>query len=150
MTKASDVFVAALEIKGIGFVLGVLGEENIDLLDSFSRSRRIRLVLTRHERHGVHGGDLWTPHRDGGGLPCVVEPRGDQSDHARRAYATLGGMPMLMITGQKPVKRSKQGRFQVFDVVETMGSITNHAHQIVSAENIPSCLREAVRLGSSG
>ena len=26
------------------------------------------------------------------------------------AYAQLGAMPMLMITGQKPIKKSKQGR----------------------------------------
>jgi acetolactate synthase-1/2/3 large subunit len=25
------------------------------------------------------------------------------------AFANLGGMPMLMITGQKPIKKSKQG-----------------------------------------
>ena len=28
------------------------------------------------------------------------------------AYAYLGAMPMLMITGQKPIKASKQGGFR--------------------------------------
>ena len=32
------------------------------------------------------------------------------------AYAHLGGMPMMMITGQKPIKKSKQARFQIFDL----------------------------------
>jgi acetolactate synthase-1/2/3 large subunit len=39
------------------------------------------------------------------------------------AYAQLGAMPMLMITGQKPIKKSKQGRFQILDVVSMMTSI---------------------------
>ena len=53
---------------------------------------------------------------------------------------------MMMITGQKPVKKSKQGRFQILDVVEMMGPITKYAHQIVAADNIPSRIREAFRL----
>jgi len=62
------------------------------------------------------------------------------------AYAQLGAMPMLMITGQKPIKSSKQGRFQVVDIVEMMKPLTKYTRQIVSAENVPARLREAIRL----
>jgi acetolactate synthase-1/2/3 large subunit len=62
------------------------------------------------------------------------------------AYAQLGGMPMMMITGQKPIKKSKQGRFQILDVVDMMRPITKFTHQLASADNIPSRVREAVRL----
>ena len=66
--------------------------------------------------------------------------------HYSAAYAQLGGMPMLMITGQKPVKSSKQGRFQILDVVEMMKPITKYAIQLVAADNIPSRVREALRI----
>jgi len=62
------------------------------------------------------------------------------------AYAQLGAMPMLMITGQKPIKKSKQGRFQIIDVVDMMRPITKFTRQIVHANNIPSLVREAIRL----
>src|SRR3546814_1267633 len=62
------------------------------------------------------------------------------------AYAQLGGMPMMMITGQKPIKKSKQGRFQILDVVRMMGPITKYTHQMASSDNIPSRVREAFRL----
>ena len=62
------------------------------------------------------------------------------------AYAQLGGMPMMMITGQKPIKSSKQGRFQILDVVDMMRPITKFTHQMASADNIPSRVREAFRL----
>ena len=62
------------------------------------------------------------------------------------AYAQLGGMPMLMVTGQKPVKKSKQGRFQILDVVDMMGPITKYTQQIVAGDNIPSRIREAFRI----
>ena len=53
---------------------------------------------------------------------------------------------MLMITGQKPVRTSKQGQFQIVDVVDMMDPITKHSHQIVSGANIPYRVREAFRL----
>ena len=61
------------------------------------------------------------------------------------AYAQLGGMPMLMITGQKPIKSSKQGHFQIVDVVDMMQPLTKFTRQIVSIGNIPSAIREAFR-----
>ena len=62
------------------------------------------------------------------------------------AYAQLGGMPMMMVTGQKPVKKSKQGRFQILDVVEMMKPITKYAVSLVAGDNIPSRIREAYRI----
>ena len=47
------------------------------------------------------------------------------------AYAQLGAMPMLMLTGQKPIKSSKQGHFQIVDVVDMMQPLTKYTHQIV-------------------
>ena len=47
--KASDLFVEALEYEGVDFIFGIPGEENLDFLDSLSRSK-IRLILTRHEQ----------------------------------------------------------------------------------------------------
>ncbi len=63
------------------------------------------------------------------------------------AYAQLGGMPMLMITGQKPIKKSKQGRFQILDVVGMMRPITKyHPSARQSATIFPRRVREAFRL----
>ncbi len=61
------------------------------------------------------------------------------------AYAQLGAMPMVMITGQKPIRKSKQGHFQIIDTVDMMRPITKYTKQIVSADNIPSRVREAFR-----
>jgi len=54
------------------------------------------------------------------------------------AYAYLGAMPMLMITGQKAIKSARQARFQLVDIVGSMRPITKLTRQIVSADSIPS------------
>ena len=53
---------------------------------------------------------------------------------------------MIMITGQKPIKKSKQGQFQIIDVVSMMQPITKYSKQIVNVNMIPSMIREAFRL----
>jgi len=62
------------------------------------------------------------------------------------AYAQLAAMPMVMISGQKPIKKSKQGRFQIVDTVEMMMPLTQYSRQIVNGNNIPSMVREAFRI----
>ncbi|MEA3009524.1 MAG: acetolactate synthase large subunit [Sphingomonadales bacterium] len=145
MTKASDLFVQCLEEEGVAYVFGVPGEENLDFLDSLSRSR-IRLVLTRHEQGAGFMAATYGRHTGKTGVCLATLGPGATNLVTAAAYAQLGGMPILMITGQKPIKKSKQGRFQILDVVAMMGPITKFTHQLASADNIPSRVREAIRL----
>src|SRR5205823_217185 len=62
------------------------------------------------------------------------------------AYALLGAMPMILLTGQKGIMTSKQARFQIVDVVASMAPLTKMARQIVSTQTIPSIIREAFRV----
>lgn len=145
MKKASDLFVEALEAEGVEMIFGIPGEENLDLLDSLSRSK-IQLVLTRHEQAAGFMAATYGRFTGKAGLCLATLGPGATNFTTAAAYATLGGMPMLMITGQKPVKKSKQGRFQILDVVDMMEPITKYARQIVSAGSIPAHVREAIRL----
>lgn len=144
--KASDLFVACLEAEGCEYIFGVPGEENLDLLDSLSRSRQIKLILTRHEQGAGFMAATYGRHTGKTGVCLATLGPGATNLVTAAAYATLGGMPMMMITGQKPIKKSKQGRFQILDVVAMMEPITKYTHQLAAGDNIPSRVREAYRL----
>ena len=146
MTKASDLFVQCLEEEGVLHVFGVPGEENLDFLDSLSRSKKIQLILTRHEQGAGFMASTYGRHTGKAGVCVATLGPGATNFVTAAAYAQLGGMPMMMLTGQKPIKKSKQGRFQILDVVSMMGPLTKFTHQLASADNIPSKVREAFRL----
>jgi acetolactate synthase-1/2/3 large subunit len=57
-------------------------------------------------------------------------------------------MPMMMITGQKPIKKNKQASFQIIDVIDMMRPITKFTKQIVDSNMIASHIREAFRLAT--
>ncbi|MBT8334005.1 MAG: acetolactate synthase large subunit [Deltaproteobacteria bacterium] len=143
--KAADLFVKALEAEDVEYIFGIPGEENLDLLNSLKDSS-IKLILTRHEQAG--GFMAATYGRLTGKTGVCISTLGPGATNlvTAAAYAQLGAMPMLMITGQKPIKSSKQGQFQIVDIVDMMHPLTKYTRQIASANNIPSRIREAFRL----
>jgi acetolactate synthase I/II/III large subunit len=143
--KGSDLLVSALENEGVERIFGVPGEENLDVVESLRRSS-IKLIVTRHEQAAsfmaATQGRLT-------GRPSVCLATlgpGALNLTTGAAYALLGAMPMIMITGQKGILSRKQGRFQVVDIVATMAPLTKMARQIVSPTIIPTTVREAFRL----
>ncbi len=142
--KASDLFVKALEAEGVEYIFGIPGEENLDLLNSLKHTS-IKLILTRHEQGAGFMAATYGRLTGKAGVCLSTLGPGATNLVTAAAYAQLGAMPMLMITGQKPIKASKQGQFQIVDVVDMMRPLTKFTHQISSGHNIPARVREAMR-----
>jgi len=143
--KASDLFVKALEEEGVEYIFGIPGEENLDLLNSLKDSS-IKLILTRHEQAAGFMAATYGRLTGKSGVALSTLGPGATNLVTAAAYSQLAAMPMVMITGQKPVKHSKQGKFQILDVVDMMRPLTKYTHSIVSGNNIPSSIREAFRI----
>jgi acetolactate synthase-1/2/3 large subunit len=145
MTKGSDLLVAALENEGVEYIFGVPGEENLDVVESL-RGSSIELVLTRHEQSAAfmaatHGRLTGRP-----GVCIATLGPGALNLVTGAAYAHLGAMPMILITGQKGIMSSRQARFQIVDMVATMRPLTKSTRQIVSTATIPTFVRDAFRV----
>jgi acetolactate synthase I/II/III large subunit len=143
--NGADLLVAALENEGVVQIFGLPGEENLAMVEALRRSS-IKLVVTRHEQAAAfmaatHGRLTGRP-----GVCMTTLGPGALNLTTGAAYALLGGMPMVMITGQKGILSRKQARFQVVDMVSTMTPLTKLALQIVSSTTIPTLVREAFRV----
>ena len=117
--KGSDLLVAALQNEGVDRIFGIPGEENLDIVESVRKSS-IQLILTRHEQAAAfmaatHGRLTGRP-----GVCLTTLGPGALNLSTGAAFALLGAMPMIMITGQKGVLSSRQGRFQIVDIVAAM------------------------------
>jgi len=144
--KASDLFIQALENEGVEYIFGLPGEENLDFLESLRKSNSIKLILTRHEQGAGFMAATYGRLTGKPGVCLSTLGPGATNMVTPAAYAQLGAMPMVLITGQKPVKKSKQGKFQIIDVVEMMQPLTKYSKQINHGTHIPSVVREAFRL----
>jgi acetolactate synthase-1/2/3 large subunit len=145
MPKGSDLLVAALEAEGVERIFGVPGEENLDVVESL-RGSSIKLVLTRHEQGAAFMAATYGRLTGKPGVCITTLGPGALNLTTGAAYALLGAMPMIMITGQKGIMSSRQARFQIVDVVSAFKPLTKLSRQIVSPDSIPTLVREAFRI----
>jgi acetolactate synthase-1/2/3 large subunit len=145
--KASDLLVAALENEGVERIFGIPGEENLDVVESIRKSS-IQLIITRHEQAAAFMAATYGRLTGKPGVCIATLGPGALNFSTGAAYALLGAMPMIMITGQKGVLSSRQARFQIVDVVAAMRPLTKLSCQIVSPTMIPTLLRDAFRVAA--
>src|SRR6266478_9841628 len=101
--NGAELLVSAMENEGVQQIFGVPGEENLDVVEALRHSK-IKLVLTRHEQAAAfmaatHGRLTGHP-----GVCLSTLGPGALNFTTAAAYAHLGAMPMLMLTGQKAIK----------------------------------------------
>lgn len=143
-TKTTDLLVRALENEGVTTIYGVPGEENLDLLESL-RTSSIELVLTRHEQAAAFMAAAEGRLTGRPGVCLATLGPGATNLLTGVAQARLAGMPLICLTGQKPIGPRDQGRFQILDVVAMMGPVTKMAQAIVDPDDVPALIRDAFR-----
>src|ERR1700693_2558002 len=145
MTKGSHLLVSALENEGVSRIYGIPGEENLDVVDAI-RSSSIELVLTRHEQAAAFMAATYGRLTGRPGVCITTLGPGALNLTTGAAYALLGAMPMIMLTGQKGIMSSRQAKFQIVDVVSAFKPLTKLSLQIVSTSSIPTIVRDAFRI----
>src|SRR5262245_40903033 len=142
--NGASLLVAALENEGVERIFGVPVEENLDFLQALHRSS-IDLVVMRHEQTAAFMAATFGRLTGKPGVALSTLGPGALNLATGAAYAYLGGMPLVLITGQKPIRHSRQAQFQIVDVISSMRPLTKYTRQIVSATSIPTLVREAFR-----
>jgi acetolactate synthase-1/2/3 large subunit len=145
MVKGSDLLVKALENEGVERVFGVPGEENLDVVESL-RTSSIELIVTRHEQAAAFMAATYGRLTGKPGVCMTTLGPGALNLTTGAAYALLGAMPMVMLTGQKGILSSRQAKFQIVDIVSTFRPLTKLSLQIVSTATIPTLVRDAFRI----
>src|SRR6516164_2520494 len=147
MVKGSDLLVAALENEGVERIFGVPGEENLDVVESL-RNSKVELVLTRHEQAAAFMAATYGRLTGKPSVCITTLGPGALNLTTAAAYALLGAMPMIMLTWQKGIIKSRQAGFQIVDVVSVFKPLTKSSRQIVSPATIPTLVRDAFRIAA--
>src|SRR3989338_538710 len=143
--KAADLFVKCLEVEGVKYIFGIPGEENLAVLEAIRRSK-IKFIITKHEQAAAFMAATVGRLTGVPGVALSTLGPGATNLLTGIAYANLGGMPMLAITGQKPIRKVKQGKFQLIDVVRLMEPVTKFSGTIESGERVQTMVRQAFKI----
>jgi len=145
--STAHVFIKALENEGVEYIFGVPGEENLAIMDAIKDSS-IEFIATRHEQAAGFMGATVGRLTGSPGVALSTLGPGAINLMTAAAYAQLGALPLVMITGQKPIHESTQGSFQIIDIVSMMSQVTKYSKTLVEGRQAPSFVREAFRLAS--
>ena len=147
--NGAELLIQCLENEGVTIIFGIPGEENLAFLEAL-RNSKIRLILTRHEQAAGFMAATYGRLTGKPGVCLSTLGPGATNFVTAVSYGLLGGMPVVFITGQKPIKKSKQGRFQILDVVRMMEPLTKFTKQVVNAGTIPAMIRDMFRIAVNG
>ncbi|MFP5361737.1 MAG: acetolactate synthase large subunit [Thermoleophilia bacterium] len=147
-SRAADVFVRCLEAEGVRHVFGIPGEETLDLNRSLARSS-IRFVPVRHEQGAAFVAGMYGRLTGRAGVCLGTLGPGALNLVTGVADAFLDRMPLVALTGQRPLDRMHKESHQYVDLIEVMRPITKWNARASEPEIIPEVVRKAFRVAES-
>ena len=154
--KISDYIVKFLEEKEIKYVFGYQGGMITHLIDSISKSNKIKFIQTYHEQSAALAADGYA--KESGNIGVAISSSGPGVTNMITGIANsyFDSTPVIFITGQvntydyKYDKPIRQQGFQEMDVISLTQSITKYSKLIDKAEELPSELEKAFNIATSG
>lgn len=154
--KVSDYIVKFFEKKGIEYIFGYQGGMITHLVDSISKSSKIKFIQTYHEQSAAFAAEGYAQESGNIGVAISTSGPGATNMITGIANAYLDSIPVIYITGQvntydyKYEKSLRQQGFQELDIVTLTKSITKYSKLLDNKEEIKNELEKAYIIATSG
>ncbi len=146
--KAAELFIRSLENEGVGYIFGIPGEENLDVMDAILDSD-IKFVTTRHEQGAAFMADVYGRLTGRAGVCLSTLGPGATNLITGVADANMDHAPLVAIAGQAATNRLHKESHQVLDLEAMFLPITKYATRIVGPEAIPEIVRKAFKVAQT-
>ncbi|HWO97761.1 MAG TPA: acetolactate synthase large subunit [Bacillus sp. (in: firmicutes)] len=143
--KVSDLIIHCLEVEGVEYVFGIVGQEVLDLADSLSKSSQIQFVNVRHEQGAAFMADVYGRLSKKAGVCLSTLGPGATNLLTGIASAQLDHSPVLALIGQASVERHHPESHQYVDIVNIFERATKWTTQIMGSLTVPAVIRKAFR-----
>ena len=149
-------------INGGGALIRALADENIDLIfgypggaalhiyDAIYQQNEVQHILVRHEQAAVHAADGFARATGKTGVALVTSGPGATNAITGIATAYMDSIPLVVISGQVASHLIGTDAFQETDMIGISRPIVKHSFLVQSAEEIPSIVKKAFHIASSG
>lgn len=140
--KAAELLVRCLENEGVGYIFGIPGEENLELMDAL-RDSSIRFVTTRHEQGAAFMADVHGRLTGRAGVCLSTLGPGATNLITAVADANMDHAPLVAISGQAGTHRLHKESHQVLDLELIFQHITKYSSRLLTPNIIPEVIRKA-------
>lgn len=144
------LFVKAMREEGVDTIFGYPGGMVTDIFDELYKADDIHLVLPRHEQALIHEAEGYARATGKVGVCIVTSGPGATNIVTGLADAHYDSIPLVVITGQVPLKLIGNDAFQEVDIVGMTRSITKYGVTVRDRAELGKILKMAFFIAKSG
>lgn len=148
--RGSDIIVKSLEKQGVEVVFAYPGGQSIDLHDAFSKSKKIRTILPRHEQSCGFMAQGYARTTGKVGVCMTTSGPGATNVLTAIADAYMDSVPMVILTGQVFQTFIGKSAFQETDVFGMTLPIVKHSYLVLDPNDLTRIIKEAFIVASTG
>ena len=142
--NVAQLLVSCLENEGVGYVFGLPGEENLQVIDAIASSS-IRFITTRDERGAAFMADTYGALTGKAGVCLSTLGPGAINLLLGVANAPLDSHPLVALTAQAGLDRLYKESHQVVDLVSLFRPVTKWGDLVTLPASAPELIRKAFK-----
>ena len=146
--KAAELYVKCLENEGVEYIIGIPGEENIDVMDALLDSP-IKFITTHHEQGAAFMADVYGRLTGRAGVCMSTLGPGATNLITGVADANMDRAPIVAIAGQGATTRLHKESHQILDLVQLFQPITKSSTPIREPQIGPEIVRKAFKVAQT-
>ncbi|MBI1805853.1 MAG: biosynthetic-type acetolactate synthase large subunit [Ignavibacteria bacterium] len=150
LMTGSEIFVQCLIAEGVDVVFGYPGGANIGIYDALHDAVAIKHVLVRHEQGATHAAEGYAKATGKPGVVLVTSGPGATNTVTGIADAFMDSIPIVVFTGQVPLKLIGNDAFQEADIVGITRPITKHNYLVRDIRELAKTIKEAFYIATTG
>jgi acetolactate synthase-1/2/3 large subunit len=148
--NGAEILVTSLEREGVDVIFAYPGGASMPIHQALTRSKKIRVVLPRHEQGGVFAAEAYGRATGRAGVCMATSGPGATNLVTGIADAFMDSIPMVAITGQVPQDMIGRGAFQETDMFGMTLPVVKHSYLVWDIKDIPRIVKEAFYIAESG
>jgi acetolactate synthase-1/2/3 large subunit len=150
LMTGAEIFVRSLILENVEVLFGYPGGATIGVYDALHDISDIRHVLTRHEQGATHAAEGYARATGKPGVVLVTSGPGATNTVTGIADAYMDSTPLVVFTGQVPLRLIGNDAFQEADIVGITRPITKHNYLVREVSELARTIREAFYIATSG
>lgn len=150
LMKGTDVVVKCLENEGVDTIFAYPGGSIIDMHNALTRTKKIRVVLPRHEQGGGFMAQGYARSTGKVGVCMATSGPGAMNLLTAISDAYMDSVPLVAITGQVFQSLIGKSAFQETDVFGMTLPVVKHSYLVLDANDLPQTIKEAFLIAKSG
>lgn len=148
--NGAELLVHCLEREGVDVIFAYPGGASMPIHQALTHSKKIRVVLPRHEQGGVFAAEAYGRATGRAGVCMATSGPGATNLLTGIADAYMDSVPMVAITGQVPQDMIGRGAFQETDMFGMTLPVVKHSYLVWDIKDIPRIVKEAFHVAQSG